>query len=70
MVDTVRKASYGELYGIGMKLPVDERFQFKVILRIFEKMFKQELTAERVQALIAKIEKNLEKRKKAKNSQL
>ena len=60
MVDFVRKNSYGELFGIGMKLPVDERYQFKVILRIFEKMFKQELTPERVQKLIIKIEKNLQ----------
>lgn len=35
LVDFTRKSSYGELFGIGMKLPVDERYQFKVILRIF-----------------------------------
>jgi hypothetical protein len=44
LVDYVRKQSYGTLYGIGMKIPRDEGQQYKVILRIFEKMFKQELT--------------------------
>lgn len=41
LVDYVRKQSYGTLYGIGMKIPRDERQQYKVILRIFEKMFKK-----------------------------
>lgn len=39
-----------------MKLPSDENYQFKVILRIFEKMFKKELTTERVESIIAKID--------------
>jgi hypothetical protein len=45
LVDYVRKQSYGTLFGIGMKLPSDETQQFKAILRIFEKMFKKELTS-------------------------
>ena len=44
-----------------MKMPNDERQQFKVVLRIFEKMFKKELTKERVQAIIEKIDLNLRK---------
>ncbi len=35
IVDYVKKESYGILYGIGMKIPKDEKEQFKVILRIF-----------------------------------
>ena len=61
-MDYVRKLSYGELFGIGMKLPKDEKYQFKVILRIFEKMFKKELTADRVQSIIEKIDSALEKK--------
>lgn len=48
LVDHVRKQSYGTLYGIGMKIPKSEQDQFKVILRIFEKMFKKEINGERV----------------------
>lgn len=47
-----------------MKLPSDENYQFKVILRIFEKMFKKELTTERVESIIAKIDEELEKKQK------
>ena len=64
LVDFTRKNSFGELFGIGMKLPKDERFQFKVILRIFEKMFKKELTHDKVESIIAKIDGNIEKRQK------
>ena len=60
----VKKLSYGTLFGIGMKLPSDENYQFKVILRIFEKMFKKELTTERVESIIAKIDEELEKKQK------
>ena len=45
-----------------MKLPKDQKYQFKVILRIFEKMFKKELTADRVQSIIEKIDSALEKK--------
>lgn len=52
-----------------MKLPKDERHQFKVILRIFEKMFKKELTEDRVKEIIAKIDKKIgEKQEKIKSS--
>lgn len=47
-----------------MKLPKDERFQFKVILRIFEKMFKKELTREKVEQIISKIDTQIEKKQK------
>ena len=39
-----------------MKLPKDERYQFKVLLRIFEKMFKQEMTETKVNQMISKID--------------
>lgn len=39
-----------------MKIPKDEKEQFKVILRIFEKMFKKEINTERVQLIIGKID--------------
>jgi hypothetical protein len=39
-----------------MKLPTDENQQFKAILRVFEKMFKKELTPERVESIIQKID--------------
>ena len=42
-----------------MKLPKRPEQQFKVILRILEKMFKKEINAERVNAIIQKIEKQL-----------
>lgn len=58
-MDYVRKQSYGTLYGIGMKIPRDETQQYKVILRIFEKIFKKELTQEKVQAIIGKIDEAL-----------
>ena len=35
MVECVRKVSYGIPYGVGMKIPSQEKDQFKVILRIF-----------------------------------
>lgn len=42
-----------------MKLPERPDRQFKVILRIFEKMFKKEINAERVSKIIEKIEGQL-----------
>jgi hypothetical protein len=45
-----------------MKMPSDEKKQFKVILRIFEKMFKKELNSERVEKIIADIDVKLKKR--------
>lgn len=68
LVDYVRKQSYGTLYGIGMKIPRDERQQYKVILRIFEKMFKKELTEEKVQSIICKIDEALKKTAESKQS--
>lgn len=59
VVNFVKKKSYGDLFGIGMKLPKDMTQQFKVILRIFEKMFKKELTTERVNSIIANIDLSL-----------
>lgn len=61
LVDAIKKKSYGELYGIGMKIPKDESQQYKVILRIFDKMFKKELTPQRVEQIINKIEIALRK---------
>ena len=41
LVDAVRKTAKGIPYGMGMKIPKNEDDQFKVILRILEKMFKK-----------------------------
>ena len=65
VVNFIKKKSYGDLFGIGMKLPKDMRQQFKVILRIFEKMFKKELTKERVDSIITKTELSLKKKQAA-----
>lgn len=42
-VEAVRNSSNGIPYGVNMKLPKDIAQQFKVILRILEKMFKKEI---------------------------
>jgi hypothetical protein len=42
-VEAVMKRSNGIPYGVNMKLPKDTAQQFKVILRILEKMFKKEI---------------------------
>jgi transcriptional regulator NrdR family protein len=53
-----------------MKLPKDERFQFKVILRIFEKMFKKEMTRERVEKIISKIDTKIKEKLKGSNNNI
>jgi hypothetical protein len=42
-----------------MKMPKRADQQFKVILRILEKMFKKELSQERVRSIISKIDRQL-----------
>lgn len=46
-----------------MKLPKREEQQFKVILRILEKMFKKELDKARVRSIIEKIDQQLKNSK-------
>jgi quinol monooxygenase YgiN len=60
LVEEVREESGGTLYGVNMKLPENTEDQFKVILRIMEKMFKKELTRDRVKSIIQKIDDKLE----------
>jgi hypothetical protein len=55
-VEAVRKRSNGIPYGVNMKLPKNSSQQFKVILRILEKMFKQEINEARVKSIISKID--------------
>jgi hypothetical protein len=57
----VRKRSNGIPYGANMKMPKRADQQFKVILRILEKMFKKEINEERVKSIISKIDKQLKK---------
>lgn len=45
-----------------MKLPKRTDQQFKVILRILEKMFKKEINTERVNKIIQKIDDNLKEK--------
>lgn len=59
MVDEVRKQSYGIPYGVGLKIPKNESDQFKVILRIFEKMFKKQLNSDSIKQIITKIEQRI-----------
>jgi hypothetical protein len=61
-VETVRSSSNGIPYGVSMKLPKDIAQQFKVILRILEKMFKKEINQKRVESIITKIDMALLKR--------
>jgi hypothetical protein len=58
-VEGVRKRSNGIPYGVNMKLPKDTSQQFKVILRILEKMFKKEINEQRVKSIISKIDAEL-----------
>ena len=62
LVENVRSRSNGILYGVNMKLPKRADQQFKVILRILEKMFKNEINRERVFIIISKIDKELRKK--------
>lgn len=55
-MEAVRKRSSGIPYGVNMKLPKDTAQQFKVILRILEKMFKKEIDEKRVKSIISKID--------------
>ena len=52
----MRKRSNGIPYGANMKMPNTADQQFKVILRILEKMFKKEINEERVKSIISKID--------------
>jgi hypothetical protein len=58
-VESVRKRSNGIPYGVNMKLPKRADQQFKVILRILEKMFKKEINEDRVKSIISKIDNQL-----------
>jgi hypothetical protein len=58
-VEQVRKRSNGIPYGVNMKMPKRADQQFKVVLRILEKMFKKEITKERVSTIITKVDKKL-----------
>ena len=58
-VDEVRNRSNGIPYGVNMKLPNRADQQFKVILRILEKMFKKEIDSARVNKIIQTIDNNL-----------
>jgi hypothetical protein len=59
LVEAVQKRSKGVMYGVNMKMPKRADQQFKVILRILEKMFKKEINAERVASIISKIDARL-----------
>jgi hypothetical protein len=61
-VEGVMKRSNGIPYGVNMKLPKDTTQQFKVILRILEKMFKKEINEECVKSIISKIDAELRKK--------
>jgi len=47
----VRKKSNGLPGGISMKIPNKSSEQFKVFIRIMEKMFKKEMSAEKTQQI-------------------
>ena len=57
LVDEIREDSEGELFGVNMKMPKDKGSQFKVLLRIMEKMFKAEITPQKVKEIIEKVDK-------------
>jgi hypothetical protein len=61
-VEAVGGRSNGIVYGVNMKMPKREDQQFKVILRILEKMFKKEINEERVKSIISKIDQQLKAR--------
>ena len=61
-MEAVRKRSNGIPYGVNTKLPKRADQQFKVILRILEKMFKKEIDAARVNKIIQTIDDNLKKK--------
>jgi hypothetical protein len=61
-VEAVGGRSNGIVYGVNMKMPKREDQQFKVILRILEKMFKKEINEERVKSIISKIDRQLKAR--------
>ena len=58
-VDTVREESEGLPYGVNLKMPENPQDQFKVLLRIMEKMFKAEITKDKVKEIISKVDKEL-----------
>lgn len=61
-MENVRSRSNGIPYGVNMKLPKRADQQFKVVLRILEKMFKKEINAERVNKIIQTIDENLKEK--------
>jgi hypothetical protein len=63
LVTAVAKRSSAIPYGVNMKLPKNPDQQFKVILRILEKMFKKEITPQKVESIIAKIDSALSTKK-------
>ena len=63
LVTAVAKRSSAIPYGVNMKLPKNPDQQFKVILRILEKMFKKEITPQKVESIIAKIDSALSAKK-------
>ena len=49
---------------MGMKMPKEERDQFKVFLRLFEKMFKKEMTDQKRDSIISKVDKEIKNMKR------
>jgi hypothetical protein len=60
LVEEVRKKSNGLPGGISTKIPLKMSEQFKVMLRIMEKMFKKEINPERTTKLINSINQQLQ----------
>jgi hypothetical protein len=56
LVNFVQRQSFGTSFDISMKLPKEENQQYRVILRIFEKMFKNDLTPKRVESILQKVD--------------
>ena len=59
LVEEVRKKSNGLPGGISMKIPNKSSEQFKVFIRIMEKMFKKEMSAEKTQQIREAVGKKL-----------
>ncbi len=59
LVEETRKKSNGAPGGISTKIPVNTSEQFKVMLRIMEKLFKKEIDAKRTTKIITKINERL-----------
>lgn len=63
LVEDIRAKSNGHLIGVNMKFPEKSHEQFKVLLRVLEKMFKKEINEERVKKIIKSIDDRLIKLK-------